>query len=255
MSLMSIEKKYLKIIMLLLINNSNRNPKINKYLKDINGYSKKHPVKNTCKKIKSLNVNSKGKNKYSKKCIKYVTDKMILILDKQKIPYKNIYSVNDIIDVIKSNVKVSGIIISGSDLTFSKQKIPTKLILPGMLAIEYYKKKVPIFGICFGFQLINYYFGGKIESGSKYRDAKYKITMLDGNFFSHENSGIYKFFNGDVVTKLGNNFEEKTDSNKNISIAIEHKKYNIFATQFHPELSGNNGMKILNKFFKLCKFN
>lgn len=238
--------------MLLVINNSNRNPKINKYLKSVRGFSKQHPLKKKCKTVKSSNINNSGK--MTKKCVKYVTDKMISILDKKGIPHKNIYSVNDLMEVIKGGDKISGIIISGSDLTFSKQKIPLKLILPGMLAIEYFKKKVPILGICFGFQLINYYFGGEVESGEKFRDAKYKIAISNGNFFKTTHSGNFKFFNGDVVTKIGTGFDEKSSyyDKKGIALVVEHKKYNIFATQFHPELSGQDGMRILNNYFKLC---
>jgi GMP synthase-like glutamine amidotransferase len=252
---MIIIKKYVYILMIIIINNSNRNPYIKHFIKSEKAMLSKiktvpPPIKKTCKVIKP------GQGKRSKRhCIKFVTDYLIRFLEERNIKYKNIYTTDQLIDIIKSGVDVKGVIISGSDLRFKVHNIPYKLLLPSILAIEYFKDK-PIFGICFGFQLINHYFGGDMGKAINFLDKEYDIKIkTPGWFFNKSHNGNFKFYNGDVVTKPGKGFIDNSYQYNEwgVSPLVEHKKLKIIGTQFHPELSGKVGAKILTDFLALCK--
>lgn len=239
--------------MILIINNSNRNKMIKEFIHKSCTHNKiKSPFKKTTKKFK----NKKNLNIYSKKSIitlKYLTDKLLYILDTLKINYKNILSTKDLIEVIKSGEKVTGIIISGSDLRLSLN-IPCKILNTNIMAVEYFGG-VPIFGICFGFQFLNQYFGGEIGKVINFNNKTYKIKInKPGWFFKHHHSGNYKFFNADIVSAMGNGFSSKTSyyENEGLAVVVEHDTKKIIGTQFHPEISGKQGIKIIKDFCKLC---
>lgn len=237
--------------MIIVINNSNRNPHIKKFVKHFK--ETKYPLKITCKTKKNNNYNIKIK---SKKIPKDVIELIFTFLKNRGIKYKDVHTTSDIIDIIKSGVKVDGVIISGSDLRFSFDKVPYNLILPSLIAIENFKDKVPIYGICFGFQLLNKYFGGEIGRTNNYRKKSYDVEISkNAHFFKKHYSGKYYFYNGDSVTKIGDGFISMTNNleKEGLELVVEHKKYKIIGTQFHPELSGDDGIKILDSFLKLCK--
>ena len=110
--------------MIIVINNSNKNPHIKKFVKHFK--ETKYPLKLTRKTKKNNNYNIKIK---SKKCPKDVIELIFTFLKNKGIKYKDVHTTSDILDIIKSGVKVDGIIISGSDLRFSFDKVPYNLIL------------------------------------------------------------------------------------------------------------------------------
>ena len=232
--------------MIIVINNSNRNESIRKYTFSIRSKnkSKKRLIKGRIIKSKKI---------VNKKFHLYITDSLLKKLRELKVNYKNILSYKQLLDVINSDVKVSGVIIGGSELKLSTNKIPKSLLLPSIKAIEYYHKKVPIMGICFGFQIINNYFGGKISSLYSFVKQEKKVEFI--NTINNKNSivdkhynGEYRFLNGDKIEILGRDLVI-TSKNKteNIIYAIEHKNLPIYGFQFHPEIS-YNGIKLIRKF-------
>ena len=242
--------------MIIVINNSNENPRIKSYVKYFR--ETKYPINLSCKTKKKRNYNIKIK---SKRCLKSnkrqnVIELIFSFLRNNNVKYKDIQTTKSLIDVIKSGEKINGVIISGSDLRFSFDKVPYNLILPSLIAIEHFKEKVPIYGICFGFQLLNKYFGGEIGRTDNYRKKSYYVEVKhEGHFFKYNHSGRYYFYNGDSVTKIGDGFISITDNlqKEGIELIVEHKKYKIIGTQFHPELSGDYGIKIIESFLRLCK--
>lgn len=242
--------------MIIIINNSNRNPSIKQFIKsEINTLKKiktvPPPIKKTCKIIRGYNG-----RRTKRHCVKFVTDYLIRFLEERHIEYKNIYTASELIKLIKSDKinDVKGVFISGSDLRFKTHNIPYRLLLPSILAIEYFND-VPIFGICFGFQLLNQYYGGDMGKAINFLDKNYQVTLKkNGKFFKKEHSGKFKFYNGDVVTNPASCFVDNSKEFKEwgVSPIVEHKKLKIIGTQFHPELSGKAGVKILEDFLKLC---
>ena len=87
-------------------------------------------------------------------------------------------------------------------------------------------------------------------------EKSYNVEISkNAHFFNKQYSGKYYFYNGDSVTKIGDGFISMTNNleKEGLELVVEHKKYKIIGTQFHPELSGDDGVKILDSFLKLCK--
>jgi GMP synthase-like glutamine amidotransferase len=231
--------------MLLVINNSNRNPKIKEYLlKQNKSYSK---------------LECALEKKKDAAFPLYVTDTLLKILRELKVPYKDISTTNELLDIINTKEPISGIIITGSELKLSRGNIPDKLLLPSMLALKHFKN-TPKLGICFGFQMINHYYGGKLESMDEFMKGTKLLQFNNSNskninkispFFTKKYNGKYSLMHGDHLTTIGRGLVVTAEKN-DVVYAIEHKKLPIIGVQFHPELAGRKGKKLLTDFVKLC---
>ena len=229
--------------MLLVINNSNRNPKIKSYLAKQTDYNK---------------LECALEKKKDAKFPLYVTDTLLKILRELKIPYKDISNTNELLDIINTKEPISGIIITGSELKLSRGNIPDKLLLPSMLALKHFKN-TPKLGICFGFQMINHYYGGKLESMEEFMKGM-KLLQFNNNknvnkidpFFTKKYNGNYSLMHGDHLTTIGRGLVVTAKSHDDIIYAIEHKNLPIIGVQFHPEISGTKGKKMLSDYIKLC---
>ena len=169
-----------------------------------------------------------------------------------------------------------------------------KLILPGIGAfgwamdnlkklkiIEPILKNVnsgkPILGICLGMQLLfekSFEFGknnglgllkGEITELKKTENLKIphigwnkvypKNQNFDGTLLENSSENLYYFvhsFKVDIKNKQYKTYS--TDYGKNsFCSAVEHK--NIFGVQFHPEKSGDSGIKVLKNFLNFENFN
>ena len=127
-------------------------------------------------------------------------------------------------------------------------------------------EKIPVFGICVGFQIM----GKSSEEGNllglgwvnatvkKFNlSSDYYVPHMGWNTFSL--SGTNDIFNGTddefgfyFVHSFYFDLEEKIDSTARTTYGIEFtsaiKKGNIIATQFHPEKSHSNGVTLLKNF-------
>ena len=233
--------------MILIINNSNRNSAIKKYIE-------------TQKKTDSLQLTNSKKSKTSGMFPLYVTDNLLKIIKGFNVPIINILSLDELVAVISSNTPITGIIIGGSEIKLSLDNIPDELILPSIIAIDTFKNRVPILGICFGFQIINQYFGGSIKSLDGYiKDTKpvhlINSSKIKKGFFRPKLNGKYRFLHGDQIDKLGRNLIiTSQDSDNDIVYSFQHKYSPIIGAQFHPEVSGELGVNFLKSFMKLCGY-
>ena len=131
------------------------------------------------------------------------------------------------------------------------------------------KKGKPFLGICLGMQLIfdkSYEHGEfeglkiingevkKFELPSEYKVPHMgwnKIDVKQGDIFDMEDKDQYVYFvHSFYCDPSDNNLTAATaDYGINFCAAIAHN--NVFATQFHPEKSGDTGLKMLKKFGEL----
>ena len=133
------------------------------------------------------------------------------------------------------------------------------------------EKQKPILGICVGMQLFSSF--GDEDGGSKGFDwikgKVNKINLTDKNlklphmgwnnisinrksklFLGIENESHFYFIHSFVFDVENQQFISAT-TNYSTEIVSAVEKDNIFGTQFHPEKSQANGIKILENFVKL----
>jgi len=96
----------------------------------------------------------------------------------------------------------------------------------------------PILGVCMGFEIICRAYGSKIEEMAKeLKGPTYlKVTRNGRRLLSHKKIHQYEAHKW-RVKKAPKGFKTLVKSSVGIEV-IKHKKKQILATQFHPELGG-----------------
>lgn len=148
--------------------------------------------------------------------------------------------------VLLKNYK--GIILSGSPRSVYAKNAPhcDKAI---------FNLGIPILGICYGHQLMQFMLGGDVSSGET---KEYGMAQLSPQKSSPIFKGISKktkvwMSHGDMVRKLASGFEVigKTPDCSMAAVACHAK--NFYGIQFHAEVTHTDeGMKILNNFLNIC---
>ncbi len=103
-------------------------------------------------------------------------------------------------------------------------------------AIDYFKDKLPIFGVCLGHQAVIQYFGGKVVHAPEPMHGKpSKVTHNQkGIFAGVENPLQAGRYHSLCVMKLPECLEQTAEF-EGIVMGVEHKELPIFGVQFHPE--------------------
>ncbi|MFA5555192.1 MAG: aminodeoxychorismate/anthranilate synthase component II [Phycisphaerae bacterium] len=124
-------------------------------------------------------------------------------------------------------------------------------------AIDYFKDKLPIFGVCLGHQAIVQYFGGKITHAPSPMHGK-------GSRVTHNGQGIFQGVENplqagryhSLCSACANLPEciEQTAEFEGIVMGIKHKNLPIFGVQFHPEsILTPAGGKIIENILRIAK--
>lgn len=158
------------------------------------------------------------------------------------VPYnKDISYFND------ENIK--GIILSGGPNSVYDKQAPH-------ISIELFKKGIPILAICYGMQLTQLLFNGKVSPSKKREYGKSTLNIKED---SELTTGINKIStvwmsHGDHVDKLSPDFYELANTDSCIAIA-KHKSKEIYNLQFHPEVTHTTyGKEMLKNFtINICK--
>jgi len=164
-----------------------------------------------------------------------------------KMGYSVIVKKNNEIDLYKVHLlKTTHVIISPGPMGPQNSNSVFSLI-------DYYKKKVPILGVCLGMQILYSYYGGKVSKSKHVMHGKMsKITHNEGTLFS----GVPKKFDAmryhslsvDLKT-LPDNIEITACSEDQSPMGFENKEDKTYGIQFHPEaLLTEHGDKILKNF-------
>ena len=121
-------------------------------------------------------------------------------------------------------------------------------------AIDYFKDKLPIFGVCLGHQAMIHYFGGKVGHAPAVMHGKpSRITHTgQGVFADLENplqAGRYHSLCGITLPDC----LEQTADFEGIVMGIQHKELPIFGVQFHPEsILTPTGGKIIENIINIA---
>lgn len=105
-----------------------------------------------------------------------------------------------------------------------------------LAAVDYFKDKLPIFGVCLGHQVIVQHFGGKIGHAPEPMHGKPSRVIHNGKgiFAGIENPLQAGRYHSLVAVQMPDCLE-KTAEFEGIVMGIEHKELPIFGVQFHPE--------------------
>lgn len=105
-----------------------------------------------------------------------------------------------------------------------------------LAAIDYFKDKLPIFGVCLGHQAIGQYFGGKVGHAPKPMHGKpSRVTHSEkGIFTGVENPLQAGRYHSLCILEMPECLEKTADF-EGVVMGIQHKTLPIHGVQFHPE--------------------
>jgi anthranilate synthase/aminodeoxychorismate synthase-like glutamine amidotransferase len=124
-----------------------------------------------------------------------------------------------------------------------------------LAAIDYFKDKLPIFGVCLGHQAIVEYFGGKIGHAPEPVHGKPSRVTHNGKgvFAGAENplqAGRYHSLCALSMPEC----LEATAEFEGVNMGIKHKTLPIYGVQFHPEsILTPAGGKIIENILKIAE--
>ncbi|MGN0151580.1 MAG: anthranilate synthase component II [Wujia sp.] len=185
---------------------------------------------------------------------------MILLIDNYDSFSYNLYQ---LIGEINPDIRV----IRNDEMTVDEieQMNPSHIILspgPGRPSdagicekvIDYFKGKIPIFGVCLGHQAICETFGGVIGYAGRLMHGKMSVVTLDTD------SEMFRGMPEKIEAARYHSLAAQNDSIPEVLrvtartedgeiMAVEHREYPVYGVQFHPEsILTPEGRKILKNF-------
>ncbi len=105
-------------------------------------------------------------------------------------------------------------------------------------AVDYFKDKLPIFGVCLGHQVIAQYFGGKVSHAPEPMHGKpSRVTHNEKGIFAGVENPLQagRYHSLCLYTLELPGCLRQTAEFEGINMGIEHKELPIYGVQFHPE--------------------
>ena len=127
------------------------------------------------------------------------------------------------------------------------------------------KKRLPILGVCRGFQVLNHFFGGKIEkniseiTGEKHAGVVHEITIEEESpyaKFAKSNLLIANSFHdqGVIIKDISKSLKVFATTKSGVVEGLYHPTKPIVGIQWHPERTNPShdfDVKIINSLFKI----
>ncbi len=150
---------------------------------------------------------------------------------------------------LSAKAKVSGIILSGGR---GNPYEPLSLTSNFVALMNF---DVPVLGLCLGHEIIAVAHRGRIKKLPEYHQKKEKVTIIkDDPIFegisSKEIALVKRHFYH--VSELPPDFDVLGESETTPHEIIKHRSKPIYGFQSHPEVSGKDGIRIVENFFKRC---
>ncbi len=156
------------------------------------------------------------------------------------------------------------------DIQAIRQFVPQGIILSGgpksvyeagapVIAEELFELGVPVFGICYGMQLMSRHFGGEVVPAGKREFGHAELLaqgtpgpLFDGFFI--ENKSPVWMSHGDHVARVPAGFEVVAGTENAPVCAIQDISRNLYGVQFHPEVNHTpRGETLIDTFVrKIC---
>jgi GMP synthase (glutamine-hydrolysing) len=116
------------------------------------------------------------------------------------------------------------------------------------------EKKIPVLGICYGFQEMCHVLGGQVEPGTKREFGNAMVNFKDSKLFKgidHAEAVQVWMSHGDKTTKLPDGFTTIADTSSCPHAAVENPAKLMWGVQFHPEVTHTPcGTKIIGNFVR-----
>lgn len=114
-----------------------------------------------------------------------------------------------------------------------------------------FELKLPMLGICYGMQLINYARGGRVEKKGTREDGQFTLDVeTDSPIFKGIRAKTTVLLtHGDSVTEVANGFRSIARSPAGICAGIADEANKVYGLQFHPEVDLSvDGRQMLRNF-------
>ncbi|WP_440651965.1 gamma-glutamyl-gamma-aminobutyrate hydrolase family protein [Candidatus Pelagibacter sp. HIMB1495] len=156
-----------------------------------------------------------------------------------------------------NSVKIDGIILTGgNDLNnVNKNKLSLKRDIFEKKLIKYcIKKRIPVFGMCRGMEIIGDFFGANFKRVKNQVGIRHSLDINKKSKYFNELNKIstVNSFHNYAIDKMPSDLIVSARSNSGIIKAIEHKKYKIFGQMWHSEREkflNKNQISLIKKFF------
>ena len=192
-------------------------------------------------------------NSFSEKKLK--TNNMILILDfgsqVTQLIARRIRELGVFCEVKNFNIHVDEInkinpralILSGGPASVFEENAP-------IIDKNIFNLNLPIFGICYGEQLLCQLLGGKVEKSFEREFGKAEINIIaDSPLLSGVINKQVWMSHGDHISKIPDGFKAIANTPKAPFAVIAHEQKKIYGAQFHPEVVHSlDGKKIIKNF-------
>lgn len=143
-----------------------------------------------------------------------------------------------------------GVILSGGPASVHVQGAPS-------LDAAIYEAGVPVFGICYGAQLIAQQLGGRVANTGKgeYGRTAMEVTDRSGLFKELPTEQDVWMSHFDSIAEVPEGFKASAKTGSVPVAALENQEKRIFGVQFHPEvMHTERGQELLRKFlFDACE--
>ena len=114
--------------------------------------------------------------------------------------------------------------------------------------------RVPYYGICMGHQIMSESNGSSIDQWPEEYHGWREVRILEksGLFRGLDNTIRVMEWHQEYVVEPAPGFELIATSEACYVQGTTHPSRHFYSTQFHPELSGEVGRKIINNFLDIC---
>ena len=124
--------------------------------------------------------------------------------------------------------------------------------------IAHFQGKIPMLGVCLGFQAIGQAFGGKTVKGERPMHGKLSLIHHDGQgiFAGVKNPLRVTRYHSLILdrSQLPSCFVISSETEDGVIMGIRHRRYKIDGVQFHPEAElSEAGHQLLENFIALCR--
>ena len=147
------------------------------------------------------------------------------------------------------NGEIKGVIFSGGPASIYEHDAPR-------IRQTIFQLNVPVFGICYGMQLIAELWGGKVKGieQKEYGERKVIFRKECPLFKEIDSPTLVWASHSDSVVQMPDNFELAALSwQANLIAAMADEKRRSYGVQFHPEVSHTKcGAQILKNFLEIC---